>query len=111
MNMIMEDLDTDRHAPEISRQERDVEERRAGEAKQDRRETVEERQNERVPCEVASYSSIPRRAAERRAVEDTRLGTIDEHAPEAELPNDDIQRVFADEKLLESIAQAVERGA
>lgn len=108
MNRQMEHLDANRDAPEAAGQEGDVEEGGAREAEQDRRERVEEREDERVAREVSADFGVPVCGAEGGAVEDAGLGAVDQHAPESELPDDFVQRAFRDEPFFEDVAQAVE---
>lgn len=107
----MENLHADGHAPEVTRQQGDVEKGRGREAEQNGGEGVEERKDERVAGEIAADGGVPRCRAETRAVEDAGLGAVDEHAPEAELADDDVERVLADEELLEGVGKTVQRCA
>lgn len=56
--------DPDHDAPEIARQQADVEEGRRRHTEQDRGDRVEERQAKREPDEVAAHRSVPGRRAE-----------------------------------------------
>lgn len=112
MDMLMEDLDADDDAPEIAREQGDVEESGRREAEHDGRAGVEDEQAERVAGEVAAdLGVVPDRLRVAGPVEDARHGAVDEHAPEAELAHDLVQRPLADEELLGHVAHAVEGGA
>ena len=106
-----EDVDADDDAPEVGRQQRDVEEGRRREPQQHRHERVEERQAERVPDQVADHGPGPARVADRVAVEDGRLRAVDQHGPEPELAHHLVQRFLRHQELLRQVRQAVEGGA
>lgn len=101
-------LDADAHAPEVRRQQTDVEEGRAGKAEQHWCKGVKEREDERIPGEVAADGGVPHGGSEARAVEDAHLSAVDEHAPEGHLSHHFIQGALRYEELLDNVAQAVE---
>ena len=111
MDPQMENLDSNRHAPEVAREKGDVEEGGGGHAEEHRRERVEDGEDKRVARQVPADPAVPVSRAERRAVEDGSLHAVDGHAPEGELADDFVQRALADEVLLEAVAEAVEGGA
>ena len=88
MHVQPEDADANNHAPEIAREQADVEEGGRREPEHERREGVEERETEGVAGQVAADAAIPGRGAEGGAVEDARLRAVDQGAPEAELADD-----------------------
>lgn len=109
MNMFMKDLDAYNHAPEIPRQQTDVEEGRRGETEHDGRAGVEDEQAEGIARQVtAHFAVIPHRLGVALPVEDARHGAVDEHAPEAELADDFVERALADEEFLGYVAHTVE---
>lgn len=101
-------LDADDHAPEIRRQEADVEERGGGEAEHDRCEGVEERQAERVAGQVPADFAVPVRVADRVAVENGGLRPVDYHREEGEEADHFVDGPFADEVFLRDVGEAVE---
>ena len=106
-----EDFDPNDHAPEIAREEGDIEEGRAREAEHERRPAVEDGEAEGVADHVAGDLAVGAPVGdgvEAVAVEDARLRARDEHAPEAELADDFVQRAFRDEEFLGHVAEAVE---
>ncbi len=107
----MEDLDTNRHAPEIASQERDIEEGGAGHTEQDRRKRVEERKYKRVPSKIAADFAVPGRGAESLAIEDAGLRAVDQHAPEGQLADDFVQGALADEPFFKDVAETVAGGS
>lgn len=111
VNVQSEDLDANRHTPEASCEKGDVEKCSGAETEQDRCKGVEEGKDECVSGEVASNLGVPSRTAEGGAVEDTRLRTVDEHAPESKLANNLIQRPFGNQPLFKYVGQTVESGA
>ena len=111
MDAQVKNFDPNRNPPKTARQQRDIEKRRARQAKQQGREAVKQREYEGVPREIAADLRIPRCAAETRAVENARLRAHDEHAPPGELADDLIQRALCDEELFKDVAEAVEGGA
>lgn len=112
MHMLMKDFNADNDAPEIPRQQTDVEKRRRREPEHDRSARVKDEQAERIPGQITPDFPIPpHRLRVTGSVEDARHGGVDEHAPEAELADDFVQRSLADQKLLGDVAHAVESGA
>ena len=111
VNMQPKDLNPDRHAPEIARQQRDIEKGSRREAEQQRGERVEDEEHERVADDVADDLAVPGSAAEGRAVEDPGLRPVDQHAPEGELPDYFVHGPLGDEELFEAVAEAVEAGS
>lgn len=107
----VEDLDANGDAPEVARQQGDVEEGGRGEAEEHGGERVEEEQHERVARQVAADVCVPHGGAEAVAVEDARLRAVDQHAPEAELAHHLVQRALRHQKLLAHVGDAVQRGA
>ena len=97
------------HAPEVSCQERDIEESRACQTVQDRHKNVEEGQNESVTGEVACHLAVPGCDLEAVAIKDCCLTPIPQAAPESQLTNHLVQRSLADKVLFGDIAQTVER--
>lgn len=107
--MFMKYFDANDDAPEIPRQQTDVEEGRRGETEHDRRTGVENEQAQRVTGQItAHFAIIPHGLRVALSVENARHGAVDEHAPEAELAHDLVERTLADEELLGHVAHAVE---
>lgn len=111
MDAITKHPDPDDDAPEIARQQTDVEEGGRSKPVQDRDEGVKQSQNERVACQVPADLAVPHRIPEPSAVEDARLRPIDDHAPPPDLPNNFVERALANQELLGNIAQAIKGGA
>lgn len=111
MHVQAEDADADDHAPEIARQQADVEEGGRRQSEQQRHQRVEQRQAQRVPCQIAADAAGPGGGAERGAVEDAGLGAVDQRGPEAELADDFVQRPLGNEEFLGYVGHAVEAGA
>lgn len=107
----MEDLDTDTHAPEIPRQETDVEERGARQTEHDRSQGIEHGQDQCVTDEVAANLAVPRSSPEGCLVEDAGLCAVPDHRPKSQLPDDFIQWPFRDQELLGDITETVTEGA
>lgn len=108
VDVLVEDLDADHHAPEVPRQQGDVEKGRRREPEHDGRPGVEDEQAERVPRQVAPDLPVaPHRLRVARPVEDARHGPVDPHAPEPQLAHDLVQRPLADQELLGHVAHAV----
>ena len=101
--------DTNSHTPEITRQKTNVEERRATHAEDDRSQGVEKRKRQCITHEVTAHGPVPSCLLPRIPIEDGRLDTIDDHAPETNLAHDLIQRTLARQELLGHITQAIER--
>ncbi len=104
-------LDPDHHAPEVAREQADVEKGGRGEPEHEGREGVEEGEAEGVADEVTADGAGPGCSAEGGAVEDAGLGAVDEHAPETELADYLVQRPFTDQELLGHVTHAIERRA
>ena len=100
-------FDTNGDTPEASRQQTDIEKRRGTKAKQDGCKGVKQRENKRVSREVPPNFGIPCRRSERRTIENARLGTVNEHAPESKLADDFVQGPLRDEPLLKDVAEPV----
>ena len=81
---------------------------RAGHAIQDRHHGIKEREDQRIADHIPGDGAIPRRGLEGVAVENPRLGAVDDHAPKAQLAHDLIQRTLRHEELLRHVAEAVE---
>ena len=112
MNMFTEDFHPNNDPPEITRQQTDIEESRRSETEHDRRAGIEDEQTEGIPRQVpAHFAVVPDRLRVAGSIEDARHGAVDEHAPEAELAHDLVERALADEELLGHVAHAVEGGA
>jgi len=111
VNMQPKDLNSDRYAPEIARQQRDIEEGSRREAEQQWGERVEDEEHERVADDVADDLAVPGSAAEGCAVEDPGLRPVDQHTPEGELPDYFVHGPLGDEELFEAVAEAVEAGS
>lgn len=110
--MLMEDLDADDNAPEVARQQGNVEKGGRGQAEHDGGARVEEEQAERVARQVTPNLAVaPHRLLVARAVEDGRHDAVDDGAPEAELADDLVERTLADEELLGDVTEAVKSGA
>ena len=108
MHLQPEDFQPDQHAPEVGRQQRNVEERSRGKAEQDRRERVEHEEDERVANQIAGDGAIPRGVAKGVSIEDGGLWPIDEHRPETELADDFKERSPADEDFFGDVGKPVE---
>ena len=112
MNMLVENLDADDDAPEIAREERDVEKGRGSESENHGRPGVEDHQTERVARQVASdFAVVPYGRLVAVSVEDTAHGSIDNHTPKPQLAHDFVERSLADQEFFRHVAHAVERGA
>ena len=111
MNVQPKDPNPDCHAPEIARQQRDIEEGSGRKAEHQRGKRVEDEEHERVADDVADDLAVPGSAAEGRAVEDPGLRPVDQHAPEGELPDYFVHGPLRDEELFEAVAEAVEAGS
>lgn len=111
MDVQAEDAHADDDAPEVAREQADVEEGGRREPEHERRQRVEEREAQRVADQIPADATVPDRDAERVAVEDARLRAVDQHAPEAELADDFVQGPLADEEFLGDVAHAIEGGA
>lgn len=103
-------LDPDDHAPEVARQQGDVHERGRRQAEDEGRGRVEEGQAEGVADEVPGNLAVPVGGLEGGAVEDGGLDAVDHHAPEGELADDLVDGALADEVLLDDVGEAVESG-
>ena len=103
-------LDPNQHAPEVRRQQRDVEKGRRREPEQHRRQRVKGEEDERVADEIAGDGGVPGGVAKGVAVEDGRLRAVDEHGPETELADDFVQRASADEDFFGDVGETVEGG-
>lgn len=110
MDMVVEDLDADDDAPEVHGEHGDIEEGCRGEPEEERRHAVEQRETERIPREIAADGTVPGSRAERVTVEDTRLGTVNDHAEEGHLAEHFIYGPCADEVFLARVGEAVESG-
>ena len=82
MDLVAKDVDADDDTPEVSGQERNVEEGGAAHSEDEGRESVEEAQAEGVADEPAVDGTVPGRLLERMAVEDGSLNAIDTHTKE-----------------------------
>ena len=112
VDVLVEDLDADDDAPEVARQQADVEEGGRGEAEHERRARVEDEQAERVARQVAAdFAVAPHGLPVARPVEDAAHGAVDDGAPEPQLAHDLVERPLAHEELLGHVAHAVEGGA
>ncbi len=108
MDVQMEDLHPNNRSPEVAREKGDVEESSGCKTEHDRRTAVEDQEAERVPRKVAAHFTIvPDGGLVLWAVEDTGHGTVDEHAPEPQLPNNFIERPFRNQEFLGNVAHAV----
>ena len=106
--MEIKDLEPNNDAPKVTREKRNVEECRAGQTVEDWNKRVEQCQNERVTGQISTSLAIPGRIPKSSPVEDPGLGAIDDHPPEAKLPDDFVKWSLTDEVLLGHVAQAVE---
>ena len=104
----VEDVQSNDDGPEVTSQETNVEEGGAGHAEDDRSEGVEYEQEESVAREVAADSAVPGRRVESRAIEDTGLHTVDDHAEERQLAQDFVHGTFRNEELFQDVADTVE---
>lgn len=111
IDVVAEDADADDDAPEVAGEQADVEEGGTGEAVEDGHERIEEHEDEGVADEVADDGTGPDGGAEAGAVEDAGLHAVDDHAPEAELADDFVERATADEPFFAHVAEAVGGGA
>ena len=97
MDLLMENLDSDDHAPEIAREERDIEEGGRSEPEHEGSARVEDQEAEGVARHVASdFPIAPGRRLVARPVEDAVHGAVDYQAPESQLAHDFVERSFAD---------------
>ena len=104
----MEDFHTNDRAPEVARQERNIEECSGGKTEEDRCATIEDQETERISGQVATHFTIvPDRGGVLRAVENAGHGAVDEHAPEAELAYHFVQWPFRDKEFFCDVAHAV----
>ena len=108
MYLQAKDFEPDEHAPETSSQERDVEEGGRRKPEQDRRQRIKGEEDAGVADQIAGDGGVPCGVAEGVAVEDGRLGTVDEHGPEAKLADDFEEWTSADEDFFDDVGQAVE---
>ena len=99
---------TNSHTPEIACQKTDVEERRATHTKDDRSQGIEKRKCQRVADQVTAHGPIPSRLLPRIPIKDSRLHTVDDHTPEANLAHNLIKRTLAGQELLGHVTQAIE---
>ena len=104
-------LDANHHAPEIAGEEGDVEKGGRRKAEDERGERVEERETQRIPDQIATDLAVPGGGLEGGAIEDARLGAVDDHAPEAHLADDLVEGPLGDEEFLRHVGEAVEGGA
>lgn len=112
VDMLMKNLDPNDDAPEIAREQRNVEEGGGREPEHERGARVEDEQAERIARHVAAdFAIVPRRLLVAGPVEDAAHGAVDKHAPEAQLADDFVQRSLAHQEFLRHVAHAVERGA
>ena len=112
MDVLMEHLDPDNDAPEIAREERNVEEGGRREPEHDGGARVEDQEAERVARQVGpDLPAAPHRRVVAGPVEDAAHGAVYDGAPEAELAHDLVERPLADEELLGHVAHAVKGGA
>lgn len=112
VDALVEDFDANDDAPEVARQQGDVEEGGRGEAEDEGRARIEDQEAERVAGHVAAdFAVVPDGGSVAGAVEDAAHGAVDEHAPEAELADDFVERSLAHQEFLGHVAHAVERGA
>ena len=107
----VEHVDADDGAPEVARQQADVEERRAAHAEDQRRDAVEDEEREVEAGDVPADGGRPRGVAERGPVEDGRLGAVDDDAPEREHGDHLVRGALGHEELLQRVGEAVEGGA
>lgn len=108
---VAEDLDADDGAPEVAREQRDVEEGGRRDAQQEGHDGVEEEQRDGEPGEVPAHLPVPRRLLEALPVEDRRLHPVDEHPEQPQEREHLVHGPLADEPLLERVGQAVAGGA
>ena len=77
MDMQPKHLNSNHHAPEIPRQQADIEKRRGWDTEHERREGVEQWDTDGEANQVAAHLTIPRSGAERITVKNTSLCTVD----------------------------------
>lgn len=108
----VEDLDADDDAPEVAREQGDVEEGGRGEAEDEGGAGVEDEEAERVAGHVAAdFAVVPDGRLVAVPVEDAAHGAVDDRAPEAQLAHDFVERSLAHQEFLRHVAHAVECGA
>lgn len=108
MDVVMEDLDTDDHAPEVHGKHGDIEECRRRQAEEKRSQAVEKGQAQCVPDKVAADLAVPVSVAEGVMVEDAGLGAVDDHAEEGHLAEDFVDGAGADKVFFCGVGEAVE---
>ena len=111
VNMKVEDPNAYQYAPEVAGQEGDIEKCGRGESEQDGSQGIEERERECITDYIVSHRTRPCGITDGMPVEDGRLGPIDEHAPEAKLTDDLVQRPLRHQELLGQIRETIEGGA
>ncbi|KAH6604416.1 hypothetical protein Trco_007862 [Trichoderma cornu-damae] len=108
---VAKDVDADDDAPEVGRQEGDVEEGGAAHAQDERGEGVEDEEEQGVADEPAGDGAVPVGVLEGFAVKDGGLDAVDDHAEEAQEGEDVVHGPLGDEPLLEDVGDAVQGGA
>lgn len=104
-------MDPNNHAPEVARQQANVEERRRAHAQQEGREAVEDKQTQRVADNVPNDGAVPGGLLEGVAVKDTGRRAADKHANEAHEAQHLVHGPARHVPLLKYVAEAVARGA
>lgn len=112
VDALVEDLDADDDAPEVAREQGDVEEGGRGEPEDEGGAGVEDQEAEGVAGHVAAdFAVVPDRRLVAVSIEDAAHGAVDDHAPEAQLAHDFVERSLAHQELLRHVAHAVKSGA
>lgn len=110
MDDVAKDVDADDDAPEVGRQQRDVEKGGTAHTQDEGSQSVEDEQAEGVAGEPAADGVVPVSIAEGGAVEDGSLNAVDEHAEEAHKSQDVVHGALRDEPLLENVGNTIESG-
>lgn len=110
VDVVVEDLDADADTPEVHGEQGDVEEGRGRQTEHQRGQTVEQRQTKGETGQVAAHLAVPDGRVVVVAFEDGALHAVDDASVERELTQDLVHGLLADEVLLRSVGQTVERG-
>lgn len=107
---VAKDVDADDDAPEVGRQQRDVEKGSTAHAQDEGSQGVEDEEAEGVAGEPAADGIVPVRIAEGCAIEDGGLNAVDEHAKEAHKSQDVVHGALGHEPLLKNVGNTVKSG-
>lgn len=107
---IAKDVDANDDAPEVGRQQRDIEKGGTAHTQDEGSQGIEDEEAEGVAGEPAADGVVPVSIAEGRAVEDGSLNAVDEHAKEAHKSQDVVHGALGHEPLLENVGNTIESG-